>query len=239
MIEASGHLGKLETPEPEPMEPSRRLAIKMGLAGLAGLGISALAPGTALATTGGMTYGTSNDSGGDMTTLTSATASETLDLFNTNATNGSVLFCRQDGGTSYCAQFVHTGSGPSVEVLPSGIGYGVYVLLPFTSPSSAVRAQTNGTGYAIEAMGANALKVNGIVTLNRSGVVAVPKGKSYVTITVPSGLSSSSSFLATLQGNAGSGVAVAYAAKTAATTFRAYFTKKTTKATKVGWVVLG
>jgi len=104
---------------------------------------------------------------------------------------------------------------------------------------AAIRATNAGSGYAVDAHGTRALRVDGILSLKRSGVIAVKKNKSYATISVPSGgLTSASSFMATFQSDAGAGVAVAYAVKRSPSLFRVYFTKKTAKSTKLGWVVI-
>jgi hypothetical protein len=110
----------------------------------------------------------------------------------------------------------------------SDTGYGVFGAALGAGAGVAALAGPTGT----------ALHVEGKASFTRSGVAAVAKNKTYVTITVPSGVATTAKFLVTLQGNAGATVGVAYAKRTAATTFRVYFTKKTTKASHVGWMVL-
>jgi len=98
-------------------EPSRRLVIKAGLGALAAFGVSALAPSTALAATGGsLIMGHSdNDAGSDSTQMTSATTSWTLRLMNTG-TGGTVLGADQLVASTHAAlQVTHPGTGNAIR----------------------------------------------------------------------------------------------------------------------------
>jgi hypothetical protein len=312
---------------------SRREAIGIGLAALAGMGLSALAPSTALATTGTMTFGTTNDAGTADTRLDSSTANATMILVNTNATNGSVLACDQQGGSSYAARFAHSGSGQAILAYQSGSGTAVEADCPSPSNASpaihgaaaggnnqgvlgesssvfpnargvmgkltaaaaqgaavegtvnstdansigvwgkidslgkgtgikasnwgtsggalraevtnaantgaAVSAVTSGTGYAVVAHGSKALRVEGTLSMTRSGRATIAKGKSYVMVTVPGGLSWSASVICTLQNSAGSGVYVLYAKRASGTQFKIQLSKAASYTAYVAWMVLG
>jgi len=123
-----------------------------------------------------------------------------------------------------------TGGNGVVGTTGGSAAYGVF----------GMNTGSSGVGVCARAnSGGTALLVQGRASFTRSGVASVAKNRNYVTIRVSDGLTTSSQFLVTLQGNAGSGVGVAYATRTGATTFRAYFTKKTTKSASVGWMVLG
>jgi hypothetical protein len=99
------------------------------------------------------------------------------------------------------------------------------------------------TGGVFGAEQGSALIVNGRAKFSRSGRALVPKGRSYVDITVPGGLSSTtSSVLATIQGYSSgaavSGVRPNYPSSGKA---RIYLTKIVSKtaSTPVGWMVIG
>ncbi len=82
--------------------------------------------------------------------------------------------------------------------------------------------------------------IDGTLNMTRSGRKRVSKGKSSVSVSVPSGVSTTANILCTLQNTAGSGVYVRYAKRTGATTFKIYLNKKaTTKTAHVGWMILG
>ena len=111
--------------------------------------------------------------------------------------------------------------------------------------ASAVRGE--GTGFAaggvFEADQGTALIVSGRATFSRSGRALVPKGRSHVDITVPGGLSSTTSLvLATIQAYSShaavAGVRPNYPSNGKA---RIYLTKiaSTKASTPVGWLVIG
>ena len=65
-----------------------------------------------------------------------------------------------------------------------------------------------------------------------------PRGAKYKTVTVPGGVTATSKFLVTMQGNPGSGVFVAYAKYRSNSEFRVYFNKACTIAASFAWMVL-
>lgn len=103
---------------------SRRDAIKVGLAALAGVGLTALAPKEAFAAANGnFILGQANDSGSAATSISSSAASAfTLAVNNTNSTNGSALYAAQSGGSGHAALLNHSGSGTGLEVQQTGSG---------------------------------------------------------------------------------------------------------------------
>jgi hypothetical protein len=139
-----------------------------------------------------------------------------------------------DGVVGECSS---TGLKSGVYGVNTGQGYGV-----FGRGKTGVAGETE-TGIGVLAQASNyygtALEVQGAASFSRSGVAAVPKKKSYITITVLSLLQTATcKFLVTMQGSPGAGVFVQYAVKTSATTFRVYFNKKTTKTSKIAWMVV-
>jgi hypothetical protein len=101
----------------------------------------------------------------------------------------------------------------------------------------AYNAQATGL-QGLNEYGGVGLSVVGKATFQRSGLATTVAGSKAVTVTVPGGVTAASMFLVTMQGNPGTGVAVAYAKYLNATQFRVYFTKACTKAAKLAWVVL-
>ena len=106
-------------------------------------------------------------------------------------------------------------------------------------------APGGGTGGYFTTDTGTALRVNGRARFSRSGRASVPKSRSYVDITVPGGLSTTtSSVIATIQ-TYRSGVAVAVAGVRlnypSAGKARIYLTKiaSTTATTPIGWFVIG
>lgn len=104
-------------------------------------------------------------------------------------------------------------------------------------------ANGSGTGGAFQSDTGTALLVTGRARFSRSGRASVPKRRSYVDITVPGGLSTTtSSVLATIQryrrGVAIAGVRLNYPSTGKA---RIYLTKiaSTTATTPVAWFVIG
>lgn len=101
----------------------------------------------------------------------------------------------------------------------------------------------SGTGGYFTTDTGTALRVNGRTRFSRSGRASVPKSRSYIDITVPGGLSTTtSSVLATIQtyrsGVAVAGVRLNYPSAGKA---RIYLTKiaSTTATTPIGWFVIG
>jgi hypothetical protein len=86
-----------------------------------------------------------------------------------------------------------------------------------------------------------ALQVIGRTSFSRSGLGTIPKGKSKVTIVVPTGVEATSMILATLQGSAGTGVYLRYARKlaTSTTKFEVVLNKASASEVSFAWFILG
>ena len=82
-----------------------------------------------------------------------------------------------------------------------------------------------------------AIVVDGKARFSRSGLVTVTKGHSTKTVTVYSGVATTSRILVTMQGDGGSGVYLRYATRTGATTFKIVLTKAATKSVKFAWMI--
>lgn len=101
-------------------------------------------------------------------------------------------------------------------------------VIAFTPSVSGVR-----TGVAIAAWGRVRL-------INCAGVATIAAGASSVVVTPGIDMSTASSVVATLQGNAGGSTTVKYAAvNTTANTFTVYLTAAATASVKVAWHVFG
>jgi hypothetical protein len=131
--------------------------------------------------------------------------------------------------------------GKSTET-PIGLpGVGVH---GYTEDGVGVRGEAtsaSGTGGLFAApVGGNGLVVNGRVRLNRSGSATVAKGKSYVDVTVPGGITDVAIVFATIQAYR-AGVSVAGVRKRYPTAGKAriYLNKAVSAATPVAWMVIG
>lgn len=135
----------------EEITTSRRDAIKFGLAALAGLGVSALAPPAAYATTGAMQFGASNDAGSSTTNLTS-TSVRTLYASNTGTSgNAIVADVTASGNNSAALQAVTSGDQGSAVLARSVSQYanarGIKAEMNHASASGwAIEAESAGTG---------------------------------------------------------------------------------------------
>jgi hypothetical protein len=128
-----------------------------------------------------------------------------------------------------------------------GEGYGTAGVTGVSSGPAGTgvigNAVGSGTGGSFRSDTGSALQVNGRARFTRSGRASVPKSRSYVDITVPGGLSTTtSSILATIQtyrsGVSVAGVRLNYPSAGKA---RIYLTHiaSTTATTPVGWFVIG
>jgi hypothetical protein len=99
------------------------------------------------------------------------------------------------------------------------------------------------TSFAVQALhtspAGTALKVEGRAAFSRSGVGTIAKKHSSLTVTVPTGVDTTSMILATLQGSGGSGVYLKYAKRMTATTFKVALNKKAKSAVTFAWMILG
>jgi hypothetical protein len=85
--------------------------------------------------------------------------------------------------------------------------------------------------------GGTALRVLGKTEFARSGTGTVTKGHSTKTVTVYSGVATTSRILVTLQGDGGSGVYLKYAARSGASSFKVVLTKAAAKSVKFAWMI--
>lgn len=119
----------------------------------------------------------------------------------------------------------------------------------YGSPTEQAGAASTGVyGLAVKAdhygvqaenlEGGTALRVIGKAEFQRSGRSSVSKGKSSKTVTVSSGVSTSSMILATLQGSGGSGVYLKYVRRLNDTSFRLYLTKHATSTVTFAWMIV-
>ncbi|HEX5825446.1 MAG TPA: hypothetical protein VFY18_13390 [Candidatus Limnocylindrales bacterium] len=103
-------------------------------------------------------------------------------------------------------------------------------------------APTSGADVGVWAgaeNGRTALKVQGVVRMNRSGRVSIGATKSSVVVAVPGGLSSTSLGFATLQTNRAGYYIQAVSINTALSQITIYLNKALATATFVAWVVIG
>lgn len=284
------------------LSASRREAIKLGLAALGGLGISALAPARAYAS-GTMEYGVANEAGAEKTGLASHNPDCTLEVTNsvggglvvhtsgasgqagtaigatTDSSTESVISAAHYGqyGSAVNAHIVDTGNtAPAIygetpaeddsavaiegvltkdtakgcavkgyvnsyeggigvwgRVGPDGIGDAVYALNEGTGANDGL------IGYAVRAQGTNALRVEGRMTMSRSGKAYIARGESYVTVKPAYTLSENVSIFCTLQDSAGTGIVIRYAQRTNSTQFKIVLNKACTSSVKVAYMILG
>ena len=165
-----------------------------------------------------------------------------LNVVSTNDDQGIAMVVSADG--DFADGIVVTASHAGIKATASReFAYGV---IGVASGDHATGVAGQGTGLAaggaFAADQGMALIVYGRSQFSRSGRALVPKGRSYVDITVPGGLSSTtSSVLATIQGYS-SGAAVAGVRPNYPSTGKAriYLTKivSQTASTPVGWLVI-
>jgi hypothetical protein len=157
--------------------------------------------------------------------------------FAPNAGNGVVGHSRMaDGVVGYSEGVAKSG----VYGLSAAVGVGGAGVTGDGTLMGVHGRTATGVGVHAESLAeaATALKVTGKATFTRSGVASFPKKKTYITITVPGGLSGTPKFLVTMQGSPGDGIYVAYASKNSTTTIKVRLNKKSTKSTTVAWMVL-
>lgn len=199
---------------------SRRMLLTGGAAALAGIVASAVLPEVAAANNGDVlhvgdnAYGTATSFQGT-TTGTNLGTSVATAMINRNL-------------NSYPSFPVQAFGGLAWSAAPAGSA-GIW--------GDAVSTNSYGVHATHDSAAGTALKVEGRTSLSRSGMGTVSKGASSRTVTVPSGVDTTSKILVTLQGNGGTGVYVKYAARTSATTFKVYLSKATVRATKFAWIV--
>ena len=136
-----------------------------------------------------------------------------------------------------------------------GSGNGGYGVTGYSANGDGILGQTNasgrsgvigqdvsgGNGIGVTAQSATgtALKVEGVATFTRSGVVTLSAPGTSVLVTVPGGLTTTSHVLATLQTNPGTVAVRAAVPDTANGKVTIYFTGSAPKNTKFAWFVFG
>lgn len=96
---------------------------------------------------------------------------------------------------------------------------------------------STGTGVRAVSASGPALKVEGRATFTQAGRIYISSGKSYVTVSGPK-VGTGSAILATLNGNAGSGVYVKCAVRVSATAFKVYLSKAATRNVAISYFVI-
>jgi hypothetical protein len=107
--------------------------------------------------------------------------------------------------------------------------------------ATALVADADAGGTAVRATApadGTALDVNGVATFSRSGKGKIPKGKSYIHVTVAGGLATSALVLVTLQ-NTASGTYLSYATRISSTSFTAVLNKAATSDIYFAWFIVG
>ena len=155
------------------------------------------------------------------------------------STNGTAILGDADTGygvEAYGAVGVY-GSGGAVGIIGDvdhATGVQGWTGLA-TAPDSGVDVGV----WAGAENGRTALKVQGVVRMNRSGRVSIGATKSSVVVAVPGGLSTTSLGFATLQTNRAGYYIQAVSINTALSQITIYLNKALATATFVAWVVIG
>jgi len=206
---------------------SRREAI-MGALALAAGTLIASKPDIALATNGDtMRLGTLMYD----TTYTSITRYDPAILSGIN--DVSYVYLNHSLGDQHIGVY----GAPTDQAGPLSVG--VYGLASKADHYGVQAEHSDAAGVALRATnpGGIGIVVEGKSKFSRSGLVTVTKGHSTKTVTVSSGVATTSRILVTLQGNGGSGVYLKYATRTSATTFKVYLTKSASKSVKFAWMI--
>lgn len=199
---------------------SRRALLTTGIAAAAGIVASAVVPDIAAADNGG-----------------------TLQIGGVNTGTETTYVSSNTGDSTSGTQLATIVLGNLAGTYPTYPMQGVYstVWSPAPAGSSAIKGEATTAGnIGVEATndaGATALKVRGRTSLSRSGQAWIGTGKTNVSVTVPTGVSTSSKILVTLQSDGGSGVYLKYAARTGGSTFKVYLTKAAARAVKFSWMI--
>lgn len=205
-------------------QTTRRALLAGAAAAAATWTLGAIDPAPAAATTGAMSFGTTNDAGDASTTLTSSTNGYTMNVYNTSSTYGGGILVTVDSGftgvdvaltptgpnNSAALRGVNTDTGTGSGVAGASVGgtgvFGyagsdatVYYLLTYAVATTGVLGYApTGTGVHAKSDSGTALKVTGKATFSRAKRVTMSAGASSKTITL-AGVTSSSMVLATLQ----------------------------------------
>lgn len=139
---------------PEPV--ARRAALRRlaMLGGAAAVGAAVLRPDPAGAAVGSMNYGTTNDAGTSLTTLTSSNGSYTLNILNSsfaealvvNSNTGQCIFARQNGADA---------SADAMYIQKNGTAGGVGLRVTSPSPAAGVsvsRSNASPDGATVDAV---------------------------------------------------------------------------------------
>jgi hypothetical protein len=200
---------------------SRRMLLTGGLAVAASAVASAVLPETAAANVGDTVH-VGDDLAGRQTSF--------------QVTSNGLL----TGGSSLASSFIGRNANAFPTFPIQGLGSVIWSAAP--AGSAAVWGDATAVGlYGVQATHDSdsgiALKVDGRASFSRSGQGTVAKNASSKSVTVASGVSTTSRILVTLQGDGGSGVYLKYAARTSATAFKVVLIKKAAKAVKFSWMI--
>ena len=133
----------------------------------------------------------------------------------------------------------HAGVYGSPTADAGGASVGVYGLAVKVGHYGMQAEHSEAAGVALRATNPSGtgIVVEGKAKFSRSGLGTVSKGKSSKSVTVASGVATTSRILVTMQGDGGSGVYLRYATRTGATTFKIVLTKSAAKTVKFAWML--
>jgi len=208
-----------------PAVMSRREAIVGALALAAGT-LLASRPGVALAANGeAMLQGR----------LMYDTAATQLTRYDPNNGNKDVSYCVLNH--NWGDQHVGVYGSPTEQA--GAASTGVYGLAVKAGHYGVQAEHSDTAGVALRATnpGGIGIVVEGKSKFSRSGIGTVSKGSSTKTVTVATGVGTSSRILVTLQGYGGSGVYLKYATRASATAFKVVLTKSASRSVKFAWMI--
>lgn len=133
----------------------------------------------------------------------------------------------------------HVGVYGSPTEQAGAASTGVYGLAVKAGHYGVQAEHSDTAGVALRATnpGGIGIVVEGKAKFSRSGIGTVSKGSSTKTVTVATGVGTSSRILVTLQGYGGSGVYLKYATRASATAFKVVLTKSATRSVKFAWMI--
>ena len=132
-------------------------------------------------------------------------------------------------------EYVCTASGTPGSwqpVLRGGSNTTALTVKSYSASAPAIKVQASASG-------GSALRVEGKMTMTRSGRAKITKGNMSVDVTVPGGLTAYSNIICTAQNSGGSGVYIRYAKRVSTTQFQIKLNKAAAYNLYVAWMVLG